>query len=85
MMEASDITGILGPPGARGPIRDPRYSADAPMLRRGRSACQGENLARAGAFGCEWAGRASQWPRDAQGRRVPWTKHGRALGPASTG
>jgi len=28
------------------------------MLRRGRSACQGENLARAGAFGCEWAGRS---------------------------
>ena len=27
-----------------------------PRLWRGRSACQGENLARAGAFGCEGAG-----------------------------
>ncbi len=40
-------------------------------LRRGRSGCQGENVARAGAFGCEWAGRSNQWPRYAQGRRVP--------------
>jgi len=49
----------------------PVTDAIARRLHRGRSGCQGKNVARAGAFGCEWAGRSSQWPRYAQGRRVP--------------